>query len=531
MAAMASQAASMLQEMLHAQGSPVLLLSLAALAVLPPLLLLVHLTTAPPAASAGDADALLRRLPSPPRLPVIGHMHLVGALPHVSLAALAAAHGPDLLLLRLGAVATVVASSPRAAEAVLRTHDHALASRPRSMVADVVIYGAADSCYSPYGDHFRRVRKLVAVHLLNSHKVQAYRPAREEEVRLVLRRLAAGGVVDVSEAMNSFANDLICRAVSGKFFREEGRNRLFRELIDTNAALLGGFNLEDYFPRLAGIGVVSELICARAKKVRRRWDQLLDKLIDDHAAKAVRRGGDGGEDEEKDFIDVLLSRQEEYGLTRDHMKAILVDMFEAGTETSSLTLECAMAELMRKPHIMAKLQEEVRRNVPKGQEMVTEDDLANLTYLKAVIKETLRLHPAAPLMIPHFSMEACEIMDGYTIPAGTRVIVNAWAIGRLSSHWDMAEEFMPERFMDGDPTSVDIKGKDFRYLPFGSGRRMCPGIHAAAATLEIMLANLVYRFDWELPAGMKKEDIDMTEVFGLTVHRKEKLLLVPKIVA
>lgn len=202
-------------------------------------------------------------------------------------------------------------------------------------------------------------------------------------------------------------------------------------------------------------------------------------------------------------------------------------MFEAGTETSYLVLEVAMAELMRNPHVKAKLQDEVRRIVPKGQEMVTEDDVTNMTYLKAVIKETLRLHPPGPLFIPHVSMDACEV-DGYMIPAGTRVVVNAWAIGRLEDLWESPDDFLPERFLDA--SDVDLKGNDFRYFPFGSGRRMCPGIHAAAATLGTMLANLMYRFDWELPIGMKKEDIDMTEVFGLTVHMKEKLFLIPKLV-
>ena len=169
-------------------------------------------------------------------------------------------------------------------------------------------------------------------------------------------------------------------------------------------------------------------------------------------------------------------------------------MFEVGTDTSYSSLDFAMAELMRKPHLMAKLQDEVRRAVPKGQELVTESDLATMTYLKAVIKETLRLHPAAPLFVPHLAMEPCDI-DGYTIPSGTRVMVNAWAIGRLSACWDNPDEFIPERFMD-DGNDVDVKGKDFRYMPFGSGRRMCPWIHAAVATLEIMLANLMYRFDW-----------------------------------
>ncbi|CAO2190165.1 unnamed protein product [Urochloa humidicola] len=479
-------------------------------------------------------ERLLSLLPSPPnKLPIIGHLHLMGAFPPISLAELAAKHGPDLMLLRLGTVLTVIASSPRAAEAILRTHDHIFASRPRSMVADIIVYGQSDSCYSPYGDHFRKVRKVVTVHLLNSNKVHAYRPAREEEVGIVMAKLAAGAsagantAVDMTMLLHSFTNDLICRAVSGKFFREEGRNELFRDLIDTSAKLFGGFNLEDYFPRLARIGFVSNIICADAKKVSKRWDTLLDTLIDDHAAKQQRRQERAGaeDDADSDFIDVLLSRQHEYGLTRSHIKAILLDMFEAGTDTSCSSLEVAMAELMRKPEAMAKLQAEVRRIVPKGQEMVTESDLPNMTYLKAVIKETLRLHPAAPLFIPHLSMEACEI-NGYTIPSGTRVMVNAWAIGRLSAYWDNPHEFIPERFADAN--DVDLKGVDFRYVPFGAGRRMCPGIHAAAATLEIMLANLVYRFDWELPAGVRKEDIDMTEVFGLTVHRKEKLFLVPK---
>nr|CAB3481813.1 unnamed protein product [Digitaria exilis] len=453
----------------------------------------------------------------------------MGPFPPISLAVLAAKHGPDLMLLRLGTVPTIVVSSPRAAEAILRTHDQIFSSRPKSMVAEAIVYGQCDSCYSPYGDHFRKVRKVVTVHLLNSNKIQSYRPAREEEVRLVMAKLRLAAVehavVDMSEVLNSFANDLICRAVSGKFFREEGRNKMFRDLIDTTARLFGGFNLEDYFPRLTRVGPIRKMLCANARKMSQRWDKLIEEIIGEHEARAARRHQEE-EEEDSDFIDVLLSRQHEYGLTRDHIKAILIDMFEAGTDTSYSTLDVAMAELMRKPQVMAKLQDEVRKNVPKGQEMVTESDLGNMTYLKAVIKETLRLHPAAHLFIPHLSMETCEI-DGYTIPSGTRVMVNAWAIGRLSSHWEKPDEFMPERFVDAN--DVDLKGKDFRYLPFGSGRRMCPGIHAAAATLEIMLANLMYCFDWELPAGMKKEDIDMTEVFGLTDHRKERLLLVPKI--
>jgi cytochrome P450 len=203
-------------------------------------------------------------------------------------------------------------------------------------------------------------------------------------------------------------------------------------------------------------------------------------------------------------------------------------MFGAGTDTSSLVLELAMAELMRSPHLMAKLQAEVRENTPQGQEMVTQDDIASMAYLRAVVKETLRLHPPAPLLLPHIAMVDCEV-DGYVIPSGTRVIVNEWAIGRDPESWEKAEEFMPERFMaGGSAAAVDFRGNDFQFVPFGAGRRICPGLNFGMATVEIMLANLMYCFDWELPAGMEKEDIDLTEVFGLTVHPREKLILVPK---
>ena len=188
-----------------------------------------------------------------------------------------------------------------------------------------------------------------------------------------------------------------------------------------------------------------------------------------------------------------------------------------------------MAELMRHPHIMTKLQAEVRNKTPNGQEMVREEDLSSMAYLRAVVKETLRLHPPAPLLLPHKSMVDCDI-DGYTIPSGTRVIINAWAVCRHPESWEKAEEFMPDRFMDGgSAATIDLKGNDFQFIPFGAGRRMCPGMNFGLATVEIMLANLMYCFDWGLPAGMDKEDIDMTEVFGLTVHRKEKLMLVPKL--
>ncbi|CAL5068700.1 unnamed protein product [Urochloa decumbens] len=436
--------------------------------------------------------------PSPPALPVLGHLHLVGLLPHISLRSLARKHGMDLMLLRLGSMPVLIVSSPRAAEEVLRTHDHVFASRPHSLVAEIVLYGLSDVGFAPYGDYWRQARKLVTTH---------HAPAQRQEgavVRMVMARIgeaaAAGVAVDMSDLLGSFINALGCRAVMGKSFRSEGRDKLLRELIEDTSPLLGGFNVEEFFPFLARFGVLSKVVRAKSVRLRRRWDELLDRLIEEHESKyAAVASGDSPKDDD-DFIHVLLSVRQEYGLNREHMKAILLDVFFAGIGTASSMLDFTMAELMRKPHMMEKLQAEVNSSVPQGLELLSETNLTGMDYLRAVIKESLRLHPVAPLL-PHFSMAGCSI-DGHTIPAGLQVLINTWAIGRDARCWEDAEEFIPERFIgDGSAAHVNFKGNDFQFLPFGSGRRMCAGVNFGIACIELMLANLVHRFDWELPVG------------------------------
>ncbi|RRT55480.1 hypothetical protein B296_00032327 [Ensete ventricosum] len=205
-------------------------------------------------------------------------------------------------------------------------------------------------------------------------------------------------------------------------------------------------------------------------------------------------------------------------------------MLGGGSETSSTILEWAMSELMRNPRVMRRVQEEVRETVG-GKGQVTENDINGMTYLRLVIKETLRLHPPVPLLLPRECREACEVL-GYQIPEKTRVFVNVWALGRDPRYWDNATEFEPERF-ERRNSLVDFKGINFEFLPFGAGRRMCPGMSFGLASIELSLACLLYNFDWELPTGdeEKPHELDMSETFLLTCKRRSDLCLhaIPRI--
>ncbi|KAF7005702.1 hypothetical protein CFC21_020806 [Triticum aestivum] len=261
--------------------------------------------------------------PSPRALPIIGHLHLLGSLPHVSLRSLARKHGPDVMLLRLGDVPALVVSSPCAAEAVLRTHDHVLASRPHSVVTDILMYGSSDVAFAPYGQGWRQARKLLTNHMLSVRKVQSFRSTVMLGVSMVMAKIneaaRVGGVVDMSELLKTFTYDMAYRIVSGEFFLKEGRSKLFQDLTNDTSLLLGGFKVEEYFPTLSRVGLLKRTVRAKAERLRYRWADLLDKVIDYHENKDKsvldNQGGN--------FVDILLSVQLEYSLTREQIKALL----------------------------------------------------------------------------------------------------------------------------------------------------------------------------------------------------------------
>ncbi|OEL16830.1 Premnaspirodiene oxygenase [Dichanthelium oligosanthes] len=463
----------------------------------------------------------LRLPPGPWALPVVGHLHhLARGLPHRVMRDLGRRHGP-LMLLRFGEVPVVVASSPAAAREVMRTHDAAFASRPIGPMSRLWFQGAEGILFAPYGDDWRQLRKVCTQELLSARRVQSFRPVREDELRRLLRSVASAaltGPVNLTELISTYIADSTVRAIIGSR-RLKDRDAYLR-MLKGLFSIMPGMSLPDLFPS-SRLAMLVSRAPARIQAYRRSMRQIMDGIIQEHRERAA--GGDA--EEEEDFVDVLLRLQKEvdsqFPLTTENIKTVMLDIFGASTETSATTLDWAMAELLRNPSIMEKAQQEVRQALA-GHDTVTEDSLPNLHYLRFVIKETLRLHPPATMLVPRQCQSTCQVL-GFDVPAGITVIVNAWAVGRDPAHWDEPERFVPERF---EQSTKDFKGADFEFIPFGAGRRICPGMTFGLAHIELALAALLFHFDWTLPGGLAAEELDMTEAFGIATPRRYDLLVV-----
>ncbi|KAG2678708.1 hypothetical protein I3760_11G015000 [Carya illinoinensis] len=461
--------------------------------------------------------------PSPPKLPIIGNLHQLGNMPHLSLHKLAKKYG-SIIFLKLGEIPTVVVSSARLAKEVMKTNDLALSSRPQIFSAKHLLYNCTDVAFSPYGAYWRHIRKICILELLSVRRVQSYSFVREEEVARLVRRIAEffPGTTDLSKILGRYANDVLCRVAFGRDFSGGGEydQHGFQKMLEEFQELLGGFSLGDFFPSIEFLHSLTGMK-SRLQDTFRRFDQLFDLFLTEH------RDPKRETEEHKDLVDVLLDLQknsyDEMPLTTDNIKAIILDMFAAGTDTTFITLDWGMTELIMNPKVMERAQAEVR-SVVGDREVVLQSHLPQLHYIKAVIKEIFRLHPPAPVLLPRESMEDISI-DGYNIPSKTRFFVNAWAIGRDPESWENPNAFEPQRFMD---STIDFKGQHFELIPFGAGRRICPAIAFGEATIELALAQLLHSFDWELPPGTTPKDLDMSEVFGISMHRIAHLIVIAK---
>ncbi|XP_015072752.1 premnaspirodiene oxygenase-like [Solanum pennellii] len=472
---------------------------------------------------------LTKKLPPGPwKLPIIGNLHQLashGGLPHHTLRALSQKYGP-LTHLQLGEISAIIVSSPEMAKEIMKTQDVRFATRPQSMTGSIIFYNYSDIALCPYGDYWRNMRKICVLELLSAKMVKSFNSIRQEEmsslVSSIINSTPNESIVNLSNKIFWFTGSVTCRSAFGKVVHDQDKLIM---LVKECVSLSSGFDLTDLFPSYKWLHGISGMK-SRLLKAHERVDVILEKLINEHRENRANGKKGNCESGAEDLIDVLLRVMEsgEFGMaiTNQNIKAVIFEMFMAGAETSSTTIIWAFSEMIKNPSVMAKAQLEVREAL-KGKKSFTNIDTEELKYLKLVIKETLRLHPAAPLLIPRECREETQI-DGYNIPIRTKVIVNAWAIGRDSRYWhDDPESFIPERF---ENSSIDFRGNNFEFIPFGAGRRMCPGMLSGLATVEHSLAKLLYHFDWKLPDGVSVDDFDMTEAEGVAASRKNDLCLI-----
>ncbi|KAL2472350.1 Cytochrome [Abeliophyllum distichum] len=272
-------------------------------------------------------------------------------------------------------------------------------------------------------------------------------------------------------------------------------------------------NLVVYFPVLKGIdpqGIMKESKSHFGKVYSILQDMINERL----KLRGVKN----------DILESLLdySQSNPSELPIDDVKHFLLDLFAGGLHTVSSTVEWAITELIRNPEKMLKARNELW-DVVGGNEQVKESDISRLPYLQSVVKETFRYHPVGPFLIPHKAEVDVEI-NGYIVPKNAQILVNIWAIGRDSSIWLNPDSFEPERFLN---CKTDIKGQDFELIPFGSGRRMCPGMPLAYRMVHLIIATFIHNFDWKPEQGMKPEEVDVSEKFWAVPQKALPLKVFP----
>ncbi|KAF8080158.1 hypothetical protein N665_0972s0019 [Sinapis alba] len=459
--------------------------------------------------------------PGPWGVPILGNLPFLKPELHTYFQGLAKKHGP-IFKLWFGSKLAIVVTSSEVAREILRTNDVIFANHDVPAVALVNTYGGIDIPWSPYGPRFRMLRKLCVNKILSNARMEKSVELRRGETRRTVRYLAglarAGSPVDLGEQIFLMILNVVTQMLWGATVQEEERELVgaeFSGLVQEMNDLLMEPNISDFFPVLSRFDLQG--LAKRMRGPAQRMDRLFDRVINQRLGMDKGREGKG-----EDFLEVLLrikDEDEEADFNMNDVKALLMDMVLAGTDTSVHVIEFAMAELLNKPDIMKRAQQELDEVVGKDK-IVEEYHIPKLPYILAIMKETLRLHTVAPLLNPHRPSQT-TVVNGFMIPKDSKIFINVWAIQRNPDVWENPLEFDPNRFLD---KSYDFSGNDFNYIPFGSGRRICVGMAMGERVVLYNIATLLHSFDWKLPHG---EKVEVEEKFGITLKLKSPLVTTP----
>ncbi|XP_047972287.1 6,7,8-trihydroxycoumarin synthase-like [Salvia hispanica] len=452
----------------------------------------------------------------PAGVPLLGNLlQFDNAKPLVYLQDLSHKYG-GVAYLRHGSTPILVVSSGKVAKQILKSQD----SRPPVLAQQKLSYNGVDMAFSPYNPHWRETRRMCTLHLFSPKQILSFRPVREAQVSRVISKLHArlNHPANLSDMAMSLASNTICGVAFGKTYDDdEYEKKKLDKLVLEAQALMVSFYVSDHFKVFGFLDKLSGL-SSRVETNFQELDSFYQQLIDDHLNPIPSSSSSG----DPDIIDLMLKLKGEKpdSITWDQIKALLMNLFVAGTDTVAAAIVWTMTALMLRPDIMRKTQEHIREAVGRKDDgiMITEDELMKLPYLKAVVMEGLRLYPPAPLL--YRTVEESHLVEGLQVEVGTKFIINGWAIARDPAIWEDPEEFVPERFLN-----VSDSDWEFKMLPFGGGKRRCPGMNMGMMSIHLALANLLYSFDWAGPPSAPPIDTDALP--GLTMHKKNPLILVP----
>ncbi|XP_076891037.1 xanthotoxin 5-hydroxylase CYP82C4-like [Bidens hawaiensis] len=472
-------------------------------------------------------------------LPFVGHLHHLHGREPVAriLGKMADDHGP-IYSLRLGSQRAIVVSSWQMVKECFTTNDRNFASRPSMAVSRYMGYNSAVFALAPYGPYWREIRKMVILELLTSQRIEKHKNVRDSEVKyltneLYLSTLKNGTrktVVNMTKWFEHVTFNIIVRMLAGKRFSSGGNNGnnnedlQVKEAIKKGLYLSGVFVVSDVIPSLEWLDIGGHV--KAMKQASKELDVVFGKWVDEH----VEKRKECGSDKESDFMDVMLSTLpkdvESFGHGRETIiKATILILILTGSESTAETLTWALSLLLNHPHILKAAQQELDTHVGRNK-WVEESDTKNLTYLQAIVKETLRMYPPGPLAGPHQAAEDCYI-GRYHTPKGTRLIVNLWKLHRDPQVWSDPNEFKPERFLEKH-ANINYQGQNFEYIPFSSGRRMCPASSFALEVIHLTLARLLQGFDLSTPMG---KPVDMSEGLGIALPKVKPLevVIIPRL--
>ncbi|GJW87824.1 cytochrome P450 76C1-like protein [Tanacetum coccineum] len=470
--------------------------------------------------------------PGPRSLPILGYLPFLNPELHKQFTNLAHSYGP-IFKIYLGSKLHIIINTPELAKVVVRDQDEVFSNRDQTVAALAASYEGRDIVISNNNSNWRNLRKIFVHEVLSNKNLEACRCFRRDEVRKTIKNIFSkiGTKINISEiAFLTEANVITSMVWENTSVKGTHDSDFGAELQMVSAKIVEIFgqpNLSDFFPSLAWFdlqGIKREML-----RQRNKLDKIFTRIIEDRSKSNPNKSQDGvGDIAKKDFLQMLLDLKEQKdptSLNLIQIKALLTNIMIAGTETTATLIEWAMAEIMKNHTVRKRIQEELEEIVGVNN-IVEESHIPKLRYLDATIKETFRLHPILPFLLPRSPSQDCTV-GGYTIPKGCTVFLNVWSIHRDPRYWDNPLDFKPERFLTYEETNKwDYTGNHLNFFPFGSGRRICAGFPLAEKMQMFILASLLHSFDWSLPKG---EEHDLSERFGITLKKRKPLIAIPSI--